>query len=92
MTASIVWTPLAEGDLLSAVDRLKNTGLDPDDFLQTVDGDLLALADSPYQGEMGRVTATREWSMARHDYLAVYMVLPAQITVLRLLSVKMDDA
>lgn len=90
--ATIVWTPLAEGDLLAALDRMRSAGGNVDDFLQTVDGDLVALSESPYRGDIGRVTATREWQMARHDYLAVYMVMPAQITVLRLLSTAMASA
>ncbi|WP_181707830.1 type II toxin-antitoxin system RelE/ParE family toxin [Chthonobacter rhizosphaerae] len=84
----IEWTELARADFVSAIavvaaERNQEAAMH---LFDRVADEVGLLADNPFRGEIGRVTATRELSVTGHDYFVAFTVLPARVVVLRLLS------
>lgn len=83
----ILWTQSARSDLDSHLAFLID-GRRPDAYrlCMTVDEEVRGLADRPYGGGIGRVTATREFPLPELAFTVVYTVKPGQIQVLRILQ------
>lgn len=84
----IAWTTAARNDFESHLSQLVDHRR-PDAYrlCMTVDEKITRLADAPYSGSIGRVTATRELPLDGLPFLVVYTVKPAQVQILRVLPV-----